>query len=343
MTPAQRAARTRLLIVGVGRQGRRHLRAALTHPGATVLATVDPSGAPHQGVESYRTLEGALNALEGLEAAIVATPTIDHVNSTRMLLEHGVPVLVEKPLAATAADAAALAAIARKSGVLLAVGHVERFNPAVQLVHSLLRAGKLGRPIAMAFRRVGLPPRSAVGVDVIRDLAVHDIDVFGLLAGAPPELAGASGWCSNGHVASAHLLLRARDVNGLVQVNWRTPVRVRDFTLTTDECYVEVNYTTQLVEAIQSPEGAELVDFEAFRDHYGALERVRLDCRRAEPLVEQLSAFLAEVQVGNTSSLLARAGEGLHATALAERASEAIRAADGNHAYPLGDRVPETA
>jgi predicted dehydrogenase len=306
------------------------------HPGAALIATVDPTAPAHQGVANYRSLDVALNALEGLEAAIVATPTIDHVKPTSMLLERGLPVLVEKPLAATAADAAILAAVARASGTLLAVGHVERFNPAVQLVHSLLRAGKLGRPIAMAFRRVGLPPRSAVGVDVIRDLAVHDIDVFRLLAGAPPELAGASGWRSNGLVESAHLLLRANDVNGLVQVSWRTPVRLRDFTLTTDECYVEVNYTTQLVETIQSPEGAELVDFQAFQRHYGALRRVRLECRPAEPLVEQLSAFLAEVQMGNTASLLAGPGDGLHALALAESASQAIRAANGDGPYLRG-------
>jgi UDP-N-acetylglucosamine 3-dehydrogenase len=284
-------------------------------------------------VPNYQNLDVALDAVQGLEAAIVATPTIDHVDSTRVLLERSVPVLVEKPLAATADDAAGLAAVARTSGTLLAVGHVERFNPAVQLVHSLLRRGELGRPIALAFRRVGLPPPPCVGVDVIHDLAVHDIDVFGLLAGMPPELEGASGWCSNGLVESAHLLLHANDVSGLVQVNWRTPVRLRDFTLTTDECYVEVNYTTQLVEAVHAAETAEFIDFHAFQQHYGTPHRVQLGCRPAEPLVKQLGAFLAAVETGETDPLLAQAEDGLRTLALASSASRAIRSADGDGPY----------
>ncbi|HZB97275.1 MAG TPA: hypothetical protein VE219_01625, partial [Candidatus Sulfotelmatobacter sp.] len=167
---------------------------------------------------------------------------------------------------------------------------------------------------------------------VVRDLAVHDIDVFGLLAG-PTRIEAASGWCSNGLVESAHLLLRASDVTGLVQVNWRTPVRLRDFTLTTDECYVEVNYTTQLVETIRASQATEILDFQVFQQHYGAPRRVRLDCRRAEPLVEQLAAFLAAVKTGEADSLLAHAEDGLRAVTLAASASQAIRSADRKGPY----------
>jgi UDP-N-acetylglucosamine 3-dehydrogenase len=303
------------------------------HPCATVVGTVDPAADPEGGAASYRSLDAALDAVQGLDAAIVATPTVDHAASARTLLERGIPVLVEKPLASTVEDAAGLAAIAQASGTLLVVGHVERFNPAVRLVHSLLRRGDLGRPIALAFRRVGLPPLSPVGVDVIHDLAVHDIDVFGLLAGMPPELEAASGWCAEGLVESAHLLLRANGVSGLVQVNWRTPVRLRDFTLTTDECYLEVNYTTQLVETVRAAEAPEIADFHEFQQHYGTPHRVRLECRPAEPLVEQLGAFLAAVEIGETDPLLAQADDGLHALALAYSAGQAIRSGDGACTY----------
>jgi UDP-N-acetylglucosamine 3-dehydrogenase len=323
------SSRTRLLIVGLGCQGRRHLRVAVKHPRATVVGTVDPAAASYNGVPNYGRLDEALDAVQGVDAAIVATPTIDHLYSARMLLERGVPVLVEKPLAATAEDAACLAALARTSGTLLAVGHVERFNPAVRLVHSRLREGKLGQPIALSFRRVGLPPPSSVGVDVIHDLGVHDIDVFGLLAGTTPRLEGASGSCSNGLVESAHLLLRANDVGGLVQVNWRTPARIRDFTLTTDECYIEVNYTTQVVETVCGTEARGIVDFEEFQQRYAAPLRLRLECPRAEPLIGQLGAFLAEVETSETDSLLARAEDGLRALALAGSASQAIRSRAG--------------
>jgi predicted dehydrogenase len=205
----------------------------------------------------------------------------------------------------------------------------------VQLVHSLLQEGKLGQPIALAFRRIGLPPGPSVGVDVIHDLAVHDIDVFGLLAGAAPRLVAATGSCSNALLESAELLLRANNVSGLVQVNWRTPVRIRDFTLTTDECCIEVNYTTQLVETVRTAERPEIVDFEAFQQHYAAPQRLRLDCASAEPLVGQLDAFLGEVETGETDSLLARAEDGLRALRLAASASQTIQCPGEGDAYGL--------
>ena len=324
---------TRLLVVGLGRQGRRHVRSALRHPRATVVGTVDPHAGEYDGVRHFATLGQALDEIEGLEAAIVATPPTDHVDSAQTLLECGVPVLVEKPLAATAEEAVALAAVARTAGLHLAVGHVERFNPAVRLVQSLLRQGELGRPIALSFRRVGLPPPSPSGLDVIHDLAVHDIDVFGLLTGDPPELVAASGWCSNGLIESAHLLLRAHDVTGFVQVNWRTPVRLRDFNLTTDACYVEVNYTTQAVQLVRASSRPEPEDFAEFQRHYGTAPRTQLACRPAEPLFEQLGAFLSAVETGQADPLLAQAEDGIRALRLATQAGQAICSRGGNGPY----------
>ena len=324
---------TRLLVVGLGRQGRRHVRTAFNHPGAVVVGTVDPAVEGCAGVRHFATLDGALQAVDKVDAAIVATPIIDHFDSARRLLTRGIPVLVEKPLAATAEEAAALAALARTGGTLLAVGHVERFNPAVRLVHSLLTEGKLGQPIALAFRRVGLPPASPTGVDVIHDLGVHDIDVFGLLAGEPPELVAASGLRREGLIDSAHLLLRTHKVTGLVRVNWRTPVRLRDFALTTDECSVSVNYTTQVVEVVRASGSPEIADFVEFRRHNGAPPAARLACRPAEPLMEQLGAFLAAVETGHSGPLLAQAEDGVRALAVADRAGRAIRAGGGDGGY----------
>ena len=216
----------------------------------------------------------------------------------------------------------ALAKLAIAEGVLVAVGHVERFNPCVQLVRAMLAKGSLGRPVACSFRRVGLPPANRPGHDVIHDLAVHDIDVFNVLVG-PPELVGASGWAGfDGLVESAHVLLRSGEVHGMVEVNWRTPVRLRSFTVTTEECLVQVDYTTQSVEVVEASQVQDFDEFASFQSHYGAARRTMLEARVAEPLAEQLGAFVSAAR-GEPRPELATLRDGALAVDVASRASAA--------------------
>lgn len=319
---------TRVVLVGLGRQGRRHLRVAGMSPRADVVATVDPLGPGVAGIAHHATLDAALDALGpgGVDAAVVSTPAADHRASAGALLEAAVPVLVEKPITLAVDDGRELAALAEASGTLLAVGHVERFNPCVQLVAALLRGGTAGVPVAATFRRVGLPPPSKPDVDVVADLGVHDLDVFRMLVGGPVDLRGASGWIGpDGLVESAHVLVAANAVHGLVEVNWRTPVRIRGFSITTDTCLVEVNYTTQSVELVEASRVEEFEEFSAFQSHYGAHRRTRLEARVAEPLAEQFEAFVGAVR-GEPSPFLATGADGVGVVELAASASAAIHA-----------------
>lgn len=313
---------TRLVIVGLGRQGSRHLRVASRTPGVEVVATVDPFVAGTDLARHFEKVEHALESVEA-DAAIVATPTHDHGRAVHTLLDGRVPTLVEKPLAAVAEEAAELARAADEAHTVLAVGFVERFNPVVTLLHKMLVTGTLGQPLAASFRRLGLPPAQSSGVDVLHDLAVHDIDVFRLLTGVPSRLVGVNGWPTGGSAESAHLLLEGAGVNGLVQANWRTPVRVRDLTITTDTCFVEANYTTQRVEVVQPHRPTEFVEFEEFQSHYGSARRIDLELRQAEPLAEQLRAFITVVE-GGDSSQLADAWAGLEAIRIADQASRRL-------------------
>lgn len=313
---------TRLLVVGLGRQGSRHLRILSRMVGVDVVGTVDPFAAPTEIAPHFEKLEHALSDVTA-DAAVVATPTPGHFDAVTALLEEGVPTLVEKPMGATAEEAAILATRAHQAGVLLAVGFVERFNPAVSVVSAMLRNGTLGRPICMNFRRLGLPPAQSPGVDVVHDLAVHDIDVFTLLAGRP-VLSGVNGWPSGQPSEAAHLLLQAEGVNGAVHANWKTPVRVRDFSITTDTCYVEGNYTTQQVEVVEPHEPATFADFGDFQSHYGSARRVELDLLRAEPLAKELEAFVGAVR-GEPSPLLASAEEGVTTLGIADEATARLR------------------
>ncbi len=323
-------ARTGVVLVGLGRQGRRHLRVAGASNEADVIATVDPVAEAVSGVRHFRTLAEAMGTLGGsVEAAIVSTPAVDHLSSASSLLRAGVPTLLEKPLGATIEDGAELVDAAEQTDTFLAVGHVERFNPCVQLAAALLRGGTVGAPVACSFRRVGLPPPSRPDVDVIADLGVHDLDVFRMLMGRPVEFRGASGWIgSDGLVESAHVLVSAGPVHGLIEVNWRTPVRLRSFSITTETCLVEVNYTTQSVEVVEASRVKDFEEFAAFQSHYGAAQRTRLEAQPTEPLAAQFDAFIGAVR-GITSPFLASGADGLGVIELAATASAAIRQARG--------------
>jgi predicted dehydrogenase len=304
--------------------GRRHVR-AVGQAGGRVVATVDPTAEPVEGFAHFASVDEALAAVD-VDAAVVAAPTSLHAAVGRELLERGVATLIEKPLGATADEARGLVALARERDAVLAVGHVERFNPAVRLVRELLRSGRVGRPIAMTFRRVGLPPAGPPDADVIHDLAVHDVDVFALLCGACPDLVGATGWPATGLAESAQLLLAGGGISASVQVNWRTPVRLREFTVTTDERYLEINYTTQTVEVVEPVDLKEFEEFAPFQTHYGSARRVRMECVQAEPLLEEMRAFLSLVEGGDPGPLAVGA-DGLCAIDIADRASAVAAAA----------------
>jgi predicted dehydrogenase len=307
----------RLAVVGLGRQGRRHCLVASRNPLAQVVATVDPTAQGLPGIPHVPSVADAL-ALD-LDGAVVATPTTQHLVPTSELLEAGIPTLLEKPLASSAEDAHELVRLAQATGTTLVVGHVERFNPAVRLVHAMLESGRLGVPVAFSFRRVGLPPATKTEVDVIHDLAVHDIDVFTHLAAAPRVL-GVSRWPADGLAESAFLLLDGGGISGSVQVNWRTPVRIREFTLTTDSSYLLANYTTQVVELFEATDVSDFDTFAEFQSHYGSASSTRFEPATAEPLAGQLDAFLDLLRHGNTGAL-ATAEDGLVAVRIADRAS----------------------
>ncbi|MFZ2057566.1 MAG: Gfo/Idh/MocA family oxidoreductase [Acidimicrobiales bacterium] len=320
----------RVGVAGLGRMGRRHLRVLSELDGVEVAWTLDPAGAPPEigearrpGASPVRSVPNFLSIDDVIDqhvnAVVVATPTFTHAAVARSLLAPGRTLLVEKPLAATTAEATELVALAGRVGATLAVGHVERFNPAVLAVRELLAAGRLGRPLSLAFRRVGLRPIAVPDVDVLADLGVHDLDICALLCPDEISVVGAVTWPAEGLAESAQILCRAGDVGAQLQVNWRTPTRIREFTLTTEECLVEVNYTTQVVEIAEPIALQHFERFSGFQSHYAVARRTRLEVPTSEPLLGQAMAFVSLARDG-IPSLLASGDDGLRAVRLAEQA-----------------------
>jgi predicted dehydrogenase len=175
--------RTRLAVVGAGHLGRFHAKLAAGLDSFDLVAVADPSQshreavaaeAKTQAVADYRELIGKI------DAAVVATPTVTHHAVVKDLLAAGIHVLVEKPLTPTLSEADELVAIAEENGLVLEVGHVERFNPAIELAASRLRDPRFIR----ATRTSGFTFRST-DIGVVLDLMIHDIDLVLSLVRSP--------------------------------------------------------------------------------------------------------------------------------------------------------------
>jgi UDP-N-acetylglucosamine 3-dehydrogenase len=178
----------RLAIVGAGMMGSRHARVARAIPAAEVVVVVDQDEykgrklAEHVGAAYMRSVDALPGAVD---AAIVAVPTEAHAQIGAVLLENGLDVLVEKPIAATVEEAKGLVAAAEAHDRILMVGHVERFNPAV-----IELPRHISGLIHIDVRRVG-PFTPRILTSVALDLMIHDIDLASWLAGSQPEVISA--------------------------------------------------------------------------------------------------------------------------------------------------------
>src|SRR5207244_3127702 len=171
------------------------------------------------------------------------------------------PLRVAEPGAAAVPAASQIVDAAKRAGVTLAVGHIERHNPAIAVVKRHLQEGQYGDLVTATARRVSSFPGRVRDIGVVMDLGVHEIDILRYLVGAPVESVFALGGRKI-HAAfedHANILLRFQNgVHGFVEVNWLTPMKVRRLALTCLKNFVEVDYTEQRSEEhtseLQSPD-----------------------------------------------------------------------------------------
>jgi len=180
----------RVAVVGAGAFGRNHLRVLreLQQSGQAVelVAVVDRDSAAVAaasekfGVPGFETIEACLTAVGGLDAASVCVPTMHHASAAAPLLVAGVDLLIEKPLAASLADADLILELARKHGRVVQVGHLERFNPAVTAAQQHLH-----KPMFFEAHRLSIFTPRSLDVDVVLDLMIHDLDIVLSLVVSP--------------------------------------------------------------------------------------------------------------------------------------------------------------
>lgn len=278
-------------VAGAGVMGRNHARVLAEVKDVTLASIFDPDAPTGEGVAALYgaayapTAQAFLDA--GLDAAVIATPNRTHAELGVALLERGVHVLVEKPIAADMPGAQALIDAAKANDRVLMVGHVERFNPAVETVKRAVADDEI---ISIQITRVGpFPPRMGE-VGVVIDLAVHDIDIIRHLTGSEitevqPQLARTRAERED------TALLQFRLANGVIAqitTNWVTPYKVRTLQVATKSKFVVADLITRQVTEYfgQSADGS-----------YATRA---LNSWPAEPLRKELEAFVHAIRTGET-------------------------------------------
>jgi len=279
----------RVGVIGVGVMGSNHARVLSDMAGVELVAVADPDRKQRQlvagtlGCGAVADAEALLRA--GIDAAIIAAPTHLHHDIAVQCTAKGVHVLVEKPIASTIEESRAIVAAARRAGVTLMVGHVERFNPAVQ---SIKRAIKDQHILSIAITRVGpFPPRMS-SVGVVIDLGVHDIDLIrwfteSEIVEIQPQMSSA--------VAEREdiALLQFRTASGVlahINTNWLTPFKARNIHVATRDKYLIADLLTLQV--------TECFGFQPD----GSYSMRHLSVGYAEPLRSELVAFVDAVRNG---------------------------------------------
>lgn len=239
-------------VVGTGFWGENQVRVLRQSPKCNLIGICDSNRERARQVGSkysvpwYTDLREFLRIPE-IEAVTVATPTHTHFRVGMQILEAGKNLLVEKPMTGNREQAGKLLTAASKTGLKLMVGFIERFNPGVRFVKKLLDQKAAGEVIIATGRRVARWPVRIGDVGVIKDTAIHDIDIMRFLLEDKVSVVYAqTGSLKHSFEDYAEIMLRfSRGVTGFLDANWLTPRKVRTLIITGSEATINLDYITQ--------------------------------------------------------------------------------------------------
>src|SRR6478736_1713605 len=316
VTSAERPLRVG--VVGVGVMGSNHARVFAGLPGTELVGVADPDRKQAEFVA--RTLGCAAVAdvdkliERDVDAITIAAPTHLHRDIALTCIAHGIHVMVEKPIASSVEEGQEIIGAARRAGVTLMVGHVERFNPAVEAIKEAIRDEDI---LSIAITRVGpFPPRMS-NVGVVIDLAVHDIDLIRWFTDSDiievqPQLSSAI--AEREDIA----LLQFRTASGVlahINTNWITPFKARNVTVATRGKYVMGDLLTRQV--------TECFGFQPD----GSYSMRHLSVGHAEPLRAELISFIESICDGKPPAVTGE--QAVASLEIAIRCLEARPAATG--------------
>ncbi|MCS7244447.1 MAG: Gfo/Idh/MocA family oxidoreductase [Candidatus Calescibacterium sp.] len=310
-------------VIGVGNIGYHHARVYSSMNDVNLVCVCDQDEKKGKEVAFKFKCKYYKNYLkmleyEDLDAVSIAVPTSLHYEIGLDVLKAKIHVLMEKPLASSTEEALELIKIAKENNTILAVGHIERFNPAVQELKQYLSNGNLGEITSIVAKRVGVLPPQIKDTNVIIDLAIHDIDIICDLLGKLPTEIYASGGCAllSDRLDFADIFLKFGDIGCFIQVNWLTPVKIRHLSVTGTKGYIELNYITQQVQLYQSDLRIDYNDFGDFIISFANPRITTVPIIPREPLQVELESFIKAVK--GESCEIVSGEEGLRALKIAE-------------------------
>ncbi len=314
------AAELRAAVIGVGKLGALHARKYAALDGVRLAAVVDSDAARAREIAAqcntaalgdYRQLAGSVDLVS------VATPSLTHHEIAAAMLRAGIDVLLEKPMAASLAEARELAAIAGSHQRILQIGHLERFNPAILRLRSILRA-----PRFIECHRLAPFTERGIDVDVVLDLMTHDLDVILSCTNAEVVAAEAIGVAVlTDRIDVANARLRFSD--GMI-ANLNTsrvaPRRERKIRFFQHDAYLSVDYEARRIQIYRKsppPAGSAFPVISA--------EQIELD--KGDPLADEIASFARTVRTRTAPAVSAI--DGLRVMELTERIKSSIASTDG--------------
>ncbi|MSQ95333.1 MAG: Gfo/Idh/MocA family oxidoreductase [Gemmataceae bacterium] len=340
--------RIRIAVIGVGHLGKEHARILAGLPDVELVGVVDVNHAQAEVIAHRHNTQAFSDywpLLNLVDAACIVVPTSYHLTVAREFLKRGIPLLVEKPLARTAAEAGELVDLAAKHGAILQVGHIERFNPAYEDLCT-----RAFQPKMIRVQRIGPFTGRSADVGVVLDLMIHDIDLLlGLVQAGVRSVDAVGMSCFGGHedVASARLHF----TNGCVAeltASRASPMAARTMQLWGPEGYAEVDFGSRKLALVQpseevrrhgldparlDPASRSRICEELFTRHF---EMLTIDGKAQDQLTCELQDFVTCVRTGQTPRVSGK--DGLAALDVAEQILRSLREHtwDGTLAGPKG-------
>ena len=310
-------------VIGVGSMGRNHAR--VYSEISNLVGVADPDENKGRALASKFGVKwfGDFNdMIELVDAVSIATPTKFHSGIAVEVAKKGVNLLVEKPLADSIENSEKILSAVELSGVVLAVGHIERHNPVIKYIKKNINKPNFGELISLSSKRLSLYPERILDVGVIFDLSVHDIDIMNYLFDDSPNSIFSLGhnFRNNNEDNATILLDYGNGRTGVCETSWLSPVKVRNLQVLSTENLTILDFMNQSIDFSASTV-LDLDDEDLFNYSTETNTKI-LNLAKEEPLKNELLDYLSAVQ--NSKRPLVDGEDGLLMVRIAEATLESI-------------------
>jgi UDP-N-acetylglucosamine 3-dehydrogenase len=247
-------AKVNVGVIGCGFWGKNHVRVFNEIDNCNLLAVADTDSRQARRVGEQCRVDWFADPLKVIENPSIdfisiCTPTITHATLALDAIKAGKHILAEKPMTSTSEEAKQVIAAARKADVYVMVGFIERFNPAVRLAEKMIQENKIGTPVLASAKRVSRWPIRISDVGVVKDLAIHDIDLICHIFRNPvTQVYASAGSLTHKHADYANIMMQFQGgKSAFIEANWLTPRKIRRLIVTGTEGIIQVEYITQKV------------------------------------------------------------------------------------------------